>query len=172
MWWRDNMKIQAVALVLLATLCMAGPSHADQEPFKQLKTLEFDLTYKGQDSAAVSAAASLPYVLIREGGGVYSLLDLESLETHLLTDNATAEKSVTVADWGNDHLALFSSYGQFLRRIDPKNPGQPEDISAEIQHAPLRHFIWLGKREILIDEVTPYVVEDNVLTPRGSDQHR
>ncbi|WP_347332623.1 hypothetical protein [Marinimicrobium locisalis] len=49
---------------------------------------------------------------------------------------------------------------------------QPKDIPAEIQAAPLRRFTWLGEQEILIDEVTPYEMVGDVLTPMGSDQHR
>lgn len=161
------MTTRTVTLVLLTVLLTVATAKADQTPFKKVKALDFELTYKGNDSAAVSAAASLPYVLIREGGGVYSLLDLENLESHLLADNAASEKLVSAADWVGNHVSLFFTYEGFVERINPESPSRPKDIPAEIQSAPLRHFTWLGEQEILIDGVKPYVMREGALTHMG-----
>src|SRR5690554_2029031 len=166
MWWRVKMTTRTVIFVLLVGLFTVGTATADQTPFERAKPLQVDFKNKSQVSAAVSAAASLPYVLIRERvGGVYWLLDLETLDVHFITSSASGDKRVSAAHWGSNYVALFSSYGRYLKRIDPENPSQAKEIPAELQSSPLRSFTWLSDQEVLIDEVTPYVIRDGALTP-------
>src|SRR5690554_437038 len=101
MWRQVDMTIRAVTLLLLASLCMAEPSHAGEMPFKLATPLELDLKYKGHGRTAVFAASSLPYLMVEENGGVYWLLNMETLESRVAVDNGAA---------GIDHLVGASRW--------------------------------------------------------------
>jgi hypothetical protein len=166
MWWQVNMKIQAVTLSLLAAFYMAGAAAAGQMPFEKVEALEFNFKYKGHGRTAVFAAGSLPYLLVEENGGVYWLLNMETSKPRVIADNEVAGigSLVIAAHWGNDHIALFQRSQGLVKRVNPKDPNQSESIPAELQSAPLRSFIWLGERQILIDGVNTYVMREGVLT--------
>ena len=164
------MKMATFILAILMPLIVVESPKADQLPFKLAGILDAKLKYTGHDSAAVSAAATLPFVLIHEGGGVYWLLDVKKSKSKVLTDNAISDQRVSAAHWSNDQIVLFFGYEGLVKRIDPANPDLVETIPAEIRSAPLRVSTWLDEQDVLIDNTTPYVMQNGVLTPMG-EQH-